>query len=267
MKTKSISLKLLIILFSSALTTTVVMGQTTYTWTGGDGTGTVIGAATNWGGTLPSTANGDTGQWDGVVPGNLFLTYNGGFQSGFGQSAITFGLTPNQTGSVNINSPVGPSANLAILDLANNSANASFSLGNGGANVLNVIWRPGKDDQVHNLVNNSASANIIYPNVRLQSGGGAVHVLSFGGTGDWRITNNLVGFAAGTLIQKQGAGTLYWNGPSLNTALGTSSIGSPVTIGTTASAPAIATTRPRLTSRPTLPSSNVLISDNLKYSS
>lgn len=229
MKTKIMSPRLLLIL-SGVFAAASASGQVIYTWTGGNGTGTELGAATNWGGTLPSTTSGDTAQWNGGVPGNLFLTYSGGFQSGFSASGITFVMTPNQTGSVNIGSPVAASLNLAILNLTNDSASAVFSLGDTTTKVLNIIWRPGNANQLHELVNNSANANIIYPNVRFQSGGGGNHILSFGGTGEWRLTNNLVGFSAATFIQKLGTGIMYWNGPSLGIARGTSSIGSPVTI-------------------------------------
>jgi len=56
-----------------AFAATASCGQVTQIWTGGDGTGTDFGAATNWGGTLPSTANNDTGEWNGLAPGNLSL--------------------------------------------------------------------------------------------------------------------------------------------------------------------------------------------------
>jgi fibronectin-binding autotransporter adhesin len=230
MKTRLTLIKSFILLCCAMLAPTV-FGQVTLSWTGGNGTGVDVGAATNWGGTLPSTANGDTAQWDGVVPGNLFLTYNGNLASGFGQNGINFNLTANQLGNVNISSPVGSSVNLAVWNLANNSPSASFSLGNTGANILNLIWRPGNANELHTFENNSTSANIIYPNVRVQSGGGVTHVLLFQGTGDWRVTNNLiVANGPGTLIQKTGPGTLYWAGPSLSGALGNGTINSPITI-------------------------------------
>jgi fibronectin-binding autotransporter adhesin len=231
MKTRM--LKQLLIL-CSAFATTAVFGQATETWTGGTNgvnTGTNIGDAANWGGTLPSTANGDTAQWDGVVPGNLFLTYNGNLASGYGQNGINFALTPNQTGSVNISSPVSASANLAIWNLDNESPSASLSFGDATANVLNIIWRPGNADEVHDFMNNSASSNVIYPNVRVQSGGGIEHILLFDGSGNWNVTNNLnCANNSTTMIQKTGAGTLYWNGPSIPGAMGNSPISSPITI-------------------------------------
>lgn len=213
--------------------TTAAYGQALHTWTGGDGTGIDIGAATNWSGGLPviSGTTTDYGEWSGGVPGNLSLSYNGGLTSGFGNSGVSFSMSAAQTGSVNIFSPVSASANLAILDVSNNTANASFTLGNTSANVLNIIWRPGNADQLHQFINNSASPNIIYPNVRFQSGGGVNHVLLFYGTGDWRITNNIiVANGPSTTIQKTGSGTLYWNGPSIAAAKGNGTISSPITI-------------------------------------
>ena len=225
-----VAAKLLAILCLTA--STAVFGQATVTWTGGNGTGTELGAATNWGGTLPNTANGDTAQWDGVVPGNLGLVYaTATLASGFGQSGITYKLTANQAGSVSIVSPVSSSANLAVLGLDNESPSAGLSFGDSSANVLNLIWRPGNANQVHDFVNNSTGPNVINSNVRIQSGGGVVHVLLFDGSGNWFVTNNLnCANNSGTIIQKNGAGTLFWNGPSKSAALGNSTINSPITI-------------------------------------
>ncbi len=220
-----------LIILGCALATTAAFGQATQTWNGGDGTGIVVGVASNWSGTLPSTANGDTAQWNGIVPGNLNLIYNGGLASGFGQNGINFVMTANQTGSVNISSPVASAPNLAIWTFLNNSANAGFSLGDTTANKVFVAWRPGNADQLHTLENNSTSPVIIYPNVAFVSGGGVNHVLLFQGSGDFRLTNNLiVNNSPSTTIQKTGAGTLYWNGPSISGALGNGTISSPITI-------------------------------------
>jgi autotransporter-associated beta strand protein len=140
-------------------------------------------------------------------------------------------MTANQTGSVNIHSPGGATANLAIWNVTDNSPTAGFSLGDTSANILNVIWRPGNADELHIFENNSAAPCVIYPNVRIQSGGGIEHVLLFQGTGDWRITNNIImANSPGTLIQKTGSGTMYWNGPSISAAVGNGTISSPITI-------------------------------------
>ena len=218
------------------LATTAAFGQTIRTWNGGDGTGTLVGYASNWSGTLPvitGTGGGDIGQWSGVVPGDLTLAYDGGLASGFGNSGVSFSMAPPQTGSVRIRSLIaGGTPNLALLSISNDTANASFRLGDTSANILNIIWRPGNANQLHDLINNSASPNVIHPNVRFQTGGGAAHVLLFQGTGDWILTNNLINANGGfpLVVQKTGPGTLYWNGPSLPAAVGNSAIESPITI-------------------------------------
>jgi autotransporter-associated beta strand protein len=233
MKTKLTILKFLIILCGT-FTTTAVFGQTVFTWDGGDGTGTAIGQATNWSGdTLPNSAAGDICQWDGTVPGPLFLTAttaNGNFNNG--TPGVNFYLTAGQTGSWNLRSIASASANIAVNGVTIDSGAGAFSLGDGTANVLNIILRPSSSSSpgpVHDWTNNSASAAIIYPNVRWQSGGGNPHQLLFDGTGDWIITNNLT-FANGTgiFIEKAGSGTLFWSGPSIAGALGNSTIVSPL---------------------------------------
>lgn len=234
MKNRFRILKLLVV-SCCACATTGVFGQTTRTWTGGDGTGTAIGQATNWSGSVsPNSAAGDICQWDGTVAGNLFLTAdtaNGNFNNG--TPGVNFNITSTQVGSLNIRSiQLGGSGNLALNGLAIANGAGAFSFGDGTANVFNIIMRPSSGSSpgpLHDWTNNSASAAIIYPNVRWQSGGGNPHQLRFDGTGDWNVTNNLI-FAnnTGIFIQKAGAGTFFWAGPSIAGAAGNNSIGSPV---------------------------------------
>ncbi len=213
--------------------TTGVFGATII-WNGGNGTGTAIGATTNWsGGVSPNSANGDICQWDGTVPGNLFLTattVNGNFNNG--TPGVSFYVASNHVGSLNIRSIVSSSANIALNGVNIDSGAGAFSLGDGTANVLNIILRPssaGFPYPVHDWVNNSTNAAVIYPNVRWQAGGGNPHVLLFDGTGDWIVTNNF-SFAGGGQLYfvKAGSGTLFWSGPSISGALGAGSIGSPL---------------------------------------
>ncbi|MBW8863495.1 MAG: autotransporter-associated beta strand repeat-containing protein, partial [Verrucomicrobia bacterium] len=178
-----------------------------------------------------------TAQWDGVVAGNLSLTYNGGIGGNFETTGCSYNLTANQTGSVLIRSAVSASANLAADHITNSSPAGTLQLGDGTANVLNIIWRADGGSPVngfyqpHFLLNNSSSPNIICPNVRFQAGGGNQHILRFGGSGDWIITNNLAtANGVGTSIVKQDAGTLIWAGPSIAGALGNSVINTPVDI-------------------------------------
>ena len=226
-------LKFLVVL-CGALAATSGFGQTTRTWTGGNGTGIAIGATTNWSGsTLPNSATGDIAQWDGSVVGNLFLTAdtaNGNLNNG--TPGVSFNITAGQTSPLNISSAVAASGNIALNGLAIASGAGAFSLGNGSANVLNPILRPSSSSSpgpLHDWTNNSASAAIIYPNVRWQSGGGNPHQLRFNGTGDWIVTNSLI-FAngVGMFILKAGSGTFYWAGPSIAGALGNNSIASPL---------------------------------------
>ena len=229
-------LKQLLVL-CSAVAATAAFGQTTRVWDAGDGTGVYLGGATNWvGDVLPATTSGTVGDfatWDNVVAGNLVLTYNGGIAGGFQSSGVNLILTPNQIGSVTIISPVAGSANLAGGQFwTNNASAASLQLGDGTANVLNLIWRSletGAPYGPHYLINNSAAPNIIRPNVRFQAGGGNPHTLIFGGSGDWHITNNLTtANGVATTIGKTGAGTLIWAGPSISAALGNSIISTPL---------------------------------------
>jgi autotransporter-associated beta strand protein len=224
-----------------ALATTTAFAQTgfvTHTWTGASN-GTNIATAGNWSpATLPNSVGGDQdiGQWDNQITGDLTITYTaaGGLpNTGYGSYGVNWNLTANQVGSVSIIDPLadGGSGTIAVFGMTNNSTSAAFKLGDATAHILNLIWRPGTADTIHGFVNNSASANIIYPNVRVQSGGGIEHILSFGGTGNWYITNNLIcANNAGTLIHKDGTGTMYWGGPSISGALGNSAINSPITI-------------------------------------
>lgn len=219
------------------LATATVFGQTTRLWDGGDGTGTILGAATNWvGDVLPATTSGTIGDfatWDNLVAGNLLLTYNGGIAGGYQSSGVNLIFTPNQVGSVTIVSPVASSANLAGGQFwTNSSSAASLQLGDGSANVLNIIWRSLEINPPfgpHYFINNSTGPNIICPNVRFQAGGGNPHTLIFGGTGNWLVTNNLTTVnGVGTTVGKTGAGTLVWAGPSISAALGNSIINSPL---------------------------------------
>ncbi len=226
-----------LIILCCAMATTAAFGQTTRTWDGGNGTGTDLGAATNWSGdTLPATTSGTIGDfatWDNLVAGNLPLTYNGGIAGGYQSSGVNFILTPNQVGSVTIVSPVAASANLASGQFwTNSSTAASLQFGNGSANVLNIIWRSLEVNPPygpHYFINNSTAPNIICPNVRFQAGGGNPHTLIFGGSGDWVVTNNLTtANGTATIVGKAGTGKLIWAGPSIAAALGNSTIASPL---------------------------------------
>ena len=220
-------LKLLIIL-SFAFASTVVFGQTIYTWVGlaGNGTGTPDGTnianAANWSptGGPPSGASQDTGLWNGDVAGNLVVTYNNGLPStGGGTDGINFALGSSQTGNVQLIPVGGAGGNIGLYDVSNQTADATFTFGdpNDNVNILNFVGRPG--GAIHDLLNDSAAPSIINANVRWQAGAGAVYTLQFDGTGNWYVTNSLANAnSTGIDIAKQGSGTLYWNGPSVGNA-------------------------------------------------
>ncbi len=216
---KQIKQKFAAVLIAWSFATTAAFGQATIIWNGGDGTGTAIGAATNWvGGVSPNSANGDICQWDGTVLGNLFLTAtsaNGNFNNG--TPGVSFYIAAGHTGSWNLRSLIaGGSANIALNATTIDSGAGAFSLGNGTANVLNIILRPsssGNPVPIHTNLNNSAHAATIFPNVRYQSGGGNPHSMQFDGTGDWIINNALNNANPGNnnkIIIKKGSRTMLW---------------------------------------------------------
>lgn len=217
---------------------TAVFGATII-WDGGDGTGTAIGAATNWVGDVsPNSAAGDICQWDGTVPGNLFLTAttaNGLFNNG--TPGVSFYIAAGHTGSWNLSSLIlGGSANIALNGITIDSGAGAFSLGDGTANVLNIILRPSSSggppiSPIHVWANNSATAATINPNVRWQSGGGNPHVVQIDGTGDW-IVNSTLCMANGpaTFFVKSNTGTWYWSANSIAGAAPSGGIGSPINI-------------------------------------
>jgi autotransporter-associated beta strand protein len=205
------------------------MSQSTEIWTGG-GDGTNLATAANWGGTLPSTANGDTGEWNGTVPGNLVLHYNNpnaNFQSGPGQNGVNFYLAAGQTGSVKIVDDASSSPYLAIENVTLDPGVGSFILGD--TNTANLLWCIGRPNgAIHNYINNSTSPAIINPQVRWAGGGGANWTFDFQGTGNWYCTNYLNNDnGPGMSIQLDGPGNMYWNPQGY---LGANGINSPITI-------------------------------------
>jgi hypothetical protein len=143
MKTRLTILKRLVI-WCSIFATMAVFGQTTFTWTGG-ADGTNLATAGNWNPVgQPSGATQDTAQWDGVTTTNLHISYTatGLPGTGFGTSGINLVLTPNQTNSVTIISPVAQSSAVGVFGITVDSAAAALILGDGTANRLNILGRP-----------------------------------------------------------------------------------------------------------------------------
>jgi fibronectin-binding autotransporter adhesin len=221
--------------FACAVSSTAAFGQTTHIWTGA-ADGKDIDNATNWDGTVPNSAAGDIGEWNGTPAGNLLLTHNSSGNLNNGTPGNSFRLTSSQTGSVNISSRVASSANIAQNAITIDSGAGAFSEGDGSANVLNIILRPssgGAPFPIHLWANNSANAATIFPNVRYQSGGGNPHIIQIDGSGDWIINNALNNANAGNnnnFLVKTGTGTLFWNPNSIAGAAGVNGIGSPIDI-------------------------------------
>jgi len=223
-----------LIVLCCAFATTAAFGQTVRTWTGGNGTGTDLGAATNWsGGVVPG--NGDVAQWDGTYTGggSLSLTYNANIGGNYQTTGTSWSLAPGQTGNVTISALNGSSGFLSVDHVTNSSsAGAALILGDNSATAFGVQWRAdgGNPPYVpHALINNSASPNVICPNVKWSAGGGNTHTLLFGGSGNWNITNSMIcGNNTPTLIGKLGAGKLIWAGPSIAAAAGNNVIASPL---------------------------------------
>jgi fibronectin-binding autotransporter adhesin len=235
MKTRLTILKLLLVL-CSAFATTAVFGQTNFTWTGAvDGTNLTTAGNFTTNGTDPATTlpNGRDGTgiqesvlWDGRTTSNLNLSYgNPGWpNTGFLTIGVNLVTTANQTNSVQINSPVAVSPPVGIFGITNNGA-AAFILGDGTANLLNVITRPA--GALHEFANNSAVPATINQSVRWQAGGGSVYTLDFKGAGNWVVNNYLVNDNAANLVQKDGSGTMTWTPTGY---LGNGPLNSPITI-------------------------------------
>jgi autotransporter-associated beta strand protein len=103
-------------------------------------------------------------------------------------------------------------------------------LGDPTTNIVDMLMGS-VNGQVHNFLNNSTNATIIYPNVRWRHGGAGTHTFVFDGLGNWNVTNYLItGNNSPTLIAKSGAGTMMWTGAKVPSSAGNSAIISPVVI-------------------------------------
>jgi len=226
MKTKRAILKLLIVV-CSPFATTAVFGQSTYAWTGA-GDGTNFFNPTNWGGTLPSAATGDTAMWNGSFPGDLSIVINTGPIFGFPPFGINFYLTGTQISPVNISRTPGvPGSPIPIHNVTIDSGAGAFAFGGpDSSTVINWIGRP--VGAVHTMVNNSANTATLTPWIQYTAGGGAVWTLDFSGTGNWQCDsymNNDNGVAM--LITVNGSGTVFWNPTGF---LGNAGFNSPISI-------------------------------------
>ena len=212
MKIATRLLKLLLV-FACAAFSTTAFGQATQIWTGG-GDGTNIDQAANWGGTLPSTANSDTAEFNGLTTSNLFLINNTAlFASGPGQSGISVYLTGSQTNSINIASTLSPlSQGFAVWNVTLDPGAAALTLGS--TDSTRVFYMPQRPSgAIHTYMNNSTNTATINPYVRFISGGGAAYTFDFTGTGNWQVNNFMQPDNNGgaVSIQVDGPGTTTWN--------------------------------------------------------
>jgi fibronectin-binding autotransporter adhesin len=220
MKTRLPMLKLLIIL-CCAFATTAVFGQTIYTWTNNAAVAD-LGTAANWNPNgVPfigsGSVAGDTMLFDGQTAGPVSATSNGGAQTGSSvgnaEAGIWVHLTANQVSPVTFHTTVANAASTGIRfnSITIDAGAGSFTLGkNSTTNCLDTLWGT-SNPSGQGLTNNSVNPAYILPDVRWRLGAGGAHTFTFGGTGDWRITNDIANVnGAASLIAKDGPGTMYW---------------------------------------------------------
>ncbi len=206
---------------------TSAFGQATFVWT--NSSMADLGSASSWtnaatgaNGVPTSTGNGsgvqgDTMLFDGVSTGPVSATSNGGSQTGSSVggtiAGIWFHLTGNQVNPVQLHTTVANSASSGIRfnNITIDAGAGTFRLGKGSTtNCLDTLWGT-SNPSGQGLTNNSANPAIIYPDVRWRLGAGGAHTFTFGGTGDWYVTNDIANVnGAATLIAKDGSGTMYW---------------------------------------------------------
>jgi fibronectin-binding autotransporter adhesin len=197
MKNRLTKLKSLIVLCSTVLAT-AAFGQVTQIFDGHSLTNlplpaiTNVDTATNYvGGVAPNAGNGDTAEFDGLLPGPLSLGYNGGWQSGPGASGVTLHMTANQTNSIYIDNlaalPNPP--NFAINGIQLDSGAGALTIGSDSL-VFNYAGRPGGAN--HQVINNSTNLVKIGSGFHMIAGGGSPFTFDFMGTGDFLIKTFLV---------------------------------------------------------------------------
>ncbi len=201
-------------------------------WDGGPaGTGTDLGFFENWMDDLvPSTAAGDTMEFTGLAPGPLTLLYNdGAFVGAAGDPGVNISLTSSQTSSVSIDA--GDNTNAIRLN------NITIAAGAGALTLGDTLGAPftlnmgGAGGQTHTWLNNSSNLATIASEVALNTGGGGVHTLAVGGSGNW-LFNNAIPNGSGTFaLTKIGTGTLALTGNNTYTGVTTVSNGTLVLTG------------------------------------
>ena len=197
--------------------------QTNFVWIS-PGVGDV-GTATNWTPAgVPNPARngssadyGDIMDFEGHTTGPVFATSNGGSQTGSSVGGTTAGLYlhvgASQVNRVTLYTTVANSASsgLRFNSMLFDAGSGGFTMGTGSTtNCLDTLWGT-SNPSGQGLTNNSANPAIINLDVRWRLGAGGAHTFTFGGTGDWYITNDIANAnGAASLVSKDGSGTMYW---------------------------------------------------------
>ncbi len=191
----------------------------TRTWDGGlAGTATEIGTATNWSEDILPSANGGTAQWNGIVAGNLSLSYGGGLAGAAGNTGLNLGLTGSQTGNVSIDTGTA-TAGIRLNSISLAAGSGSLTLGN-GANAFNITL--GGAAGTRTWTNDSSNPVTINSDVVFSAGGNGAQTLAIGGSGNWTVNNVLSNSnGAAMSLVKSGVGTLALNNSGATTLGGT----------------------------------------------
>jgi len=198
--------------------------QTTYVWDGGaDHSGTALGTAANWnpdGVPTSSTLFGDTVQWDGTAPGNLFLTYNATFGGSPTDRGLAVELLPGQTGNVTIdNNDPSVARSFRVTNITVNSV-GGLAFGNGSGSTITMTLQAA-GGTMHTFTNNSANPLIFHSETVINSS--VSQSLIFDGSGN-SVVNGTITTAASTLT-KNGTGTLTIAGSATYTGMTTVNAG------------------------------------------
>ncbi|NBT14135.1 MAG: hypothetical protein EBS56_11255, partial [Planctomycetia bacterium] len=196
----AISTALVVALFT-AVVSPPAFAQT-QTWDGGSGgTGTELGTAANWtNDTLPST-NGGTAVWNGTTTGSLSLVYSGGLAGSAGDLGLNFSLASGQTGNVLID---GTNAGLRFGNITVAAGAGALTFGGG------AVGGTASNNNAFTWTNDSANPVTLNNDVVFGAGGGADKTITFAGSGNWVVNNNLACTSNGrqTAVIKSGAGAL-----------------------------------------------------------
>ena len=264
MKPRPAILKFLVLLFS-LFATSAVFGQTPgaiWTWT--NNVQADMGLAVNWtnasargapGGnpSSPGTGTngiplpqapgftaadfGDTMLFDGQSQGPVFAISNTGNQTGSSAGGTTLGIyihvTANQTQPVWLYTTVNGAASSGVRfnDVMIDAGAGTFNFGNAATtNAFDTVWGT-TNPELQGLTNNSANTAIIWPELRWRYGAGGAHIIDFAGTGNWGITNDLLNSnGGGTVIQKDGPGTMGWTAGHTAFTANSGAVGTPFNI-------------------------------------